>query len=269
MEPNNATTISELTRLAMEPKECETGSTPFVVVPKDATVQQLEHLLGNPLRKRGALDFNDLTSFATYVQDHREDGTLLLFNPLNETFTAIFDHHVKGSSGNAGWGEHRAQFKPELSIQWKTWREIQGREWTQTELADFIEDHAEDITDPKGATLLEVVKTLQATRNVEYSSGISTRNGNVILAYEDKTRVTGGTGTLELPEQFTIGIPVHVNGVPYKIDIDLRVRVEERTAEFTTRMRRVSELLEHVTNELCKQVATATNLNVLRGVKTK
>lgn len=221
MTTENQTT-ADLTAAALNVREV--GTNPFVITPEGYRVADLENMLPTPTRKRGNATMNDAGSFIAYVNSEEGEGTRL-YGTLNPPhFTAVLNDSV---GGTIGWGDHKVNYACPLSIEWKTWTGQSGKQMNQEGFAQFIENNLPDIAVPPAADMLEISRSLEAKKKVNFASGVRLSNGQNELVYEEQISGTAAKGKLSVPEEFTIGIPVLEGGERYAVTARLRYRIQE------------------------------------------
>jgi len=248
------------------------GSTPVVLLPGGYAVHDLSAKLEAPTRKRGTTKLNDAESFIAVVKDQSNDSTRL-FSTINPpTFTAVFNHHAEG----AGWGDHRAKYDAPLSPEWKAWTGIDAKKLNQLDMAQFLETNMVDVVyiataagepgSPDGATLLEICRTLEATKKVNFKSSVRLPNGSAEFTYDEEVNGTAVKGTMTIPEQFSIGVPVFENGEKYRQDVRFRYRIQEGgQLVIWLELIRPHKVIEDAVKQLREHVAKETGLQVLNG----
>lgn len=236
--------------------------TPIAVLPEGAQVHELERMLVNPTRKRGATHLTDAASFIAFVKAEKTAETRVYLNTAQQTFVAIFNDH----GASAGWRDHRAVYACPLSIEWKIWINQNGKQVDQVAFAQFIESNLPDIADPPAADMLEISRSLEAKKKVNFSSGIRLSNGQNELTYEEEISGTAAKGKLQVPEIFTIGIPVLEGGQRYAVQARLRYRIRDG-GQLTIwyELIRPHKVIEDAMNELRASVGKELELTVLAG----
>lgn len=254
------------------------GSTPMVLLPEGFTVADLENKLPAPTRKRGTTVLNDAESFIAVVNDQAGDDTRL-FSTINPpTFTAVFNHHA----GAAGWGDHKAQYNAPLSPEWGAWGKADGVKMNQVDMARFIEANMIDIAyllpdpekkhpgSPDGATFLEICHTLEAKKKVNFKSSVRLPDGSTQFTYDEDVQGSAVNGTMSIPEQFTIVVPVFENGEKWQVDVRFRYRIEEGgRLTMWLELVRPHKTIETAVKELREQIGEKTGLPVLNGSPSK
>jgi uncharacterized protein YfdQ (DUF2303 family) len=238
------------------------GAGVFTIVPKDYEVKDLEAFLPRPLRIKQEVILYDTDSFIGYVKEFMTGATLIFFDVQQETFFAAFDYH---EIDKPSWCEHSAQFKPRRSVEFTTWMDSNRKQMTQVEFARFLEENLPDVVEPNSAELLQVALTFEAKKAVEFSSGVRLSNGQIEFQYDEIVRGTAQKGKIEVPEKFVLGVPIHVNGPAYRIDVRLRWRLQEGKVAFWYEVVRPHRLIEHALKEISQRIANETALPLLTG----
>lgn len=225
---------------------------------------ELERFLNKPVRKKGDLALADVDSFAEYVNTHKADGTILVGSYHTTDTVATLNHHAKGE-GSTGWSDHKATLRLVKSPEWIAWREHDGKTFSQSEFADFIEDQSHIVEEPSPARLIEIALNLRIKKDVLFDSKINIQNGSVTLAYtEDVQNQT--KHTLVIPDSFTIALrPFRGAGVVQML-VRLRFRVgSDGKATFFFKLDRPDRVLEEALDDIWAGVEKATALKVLRA----
>lgn len=215
---DTAAALAAGTALA-EPKSANRD---FVALPIGYSLHDLEPYHDQPRRLRQKVEAHTLEAFLAYWSRYADESTVIFVDERNARIKAIFDYH---KYGEAAWCDHVLSYGMPLTPEWSTWHAKNNRPMSQTEFAEFVEDNLPDFAEPDGATMLELAKNLQATKRVEFASGINLHNGDVQLTYETETHVKG---TIEVPALFTIGIAPFQGGDAYKVQARFRYRIEEK-----------------------------------------
>lgn len=239
------------------------GDVPFVVVPGDFTVHDLENMLPSPTRARGTNVFRDAASFCTAVALHGAAETTLLYgNPLAPSFKAVFNDHGEAP----GWRDHTATYSCPLSVEWKLWTGANKRQMNQEAFAQFIEDNAPDCVTPDAATMIEISRTLEAKKKVSFASAIRLSNGESELSYEEEISGTASKGKLKVPETFSIGIAVLEGGPRYAVHARLRYRIADKgVLSLWYDLDRPHKVLEDAAKEVWTEIESKTGFTILNG----
>ncbi|MCU0776024.1 MAG: YfdQ family protein [Ideonella sp.] len=188
-----------------------------VAVPKNFELKEvkvdLESMMAHPRRTKATATFSDLTSFLAYVNRHAVDDETAVwcdFNPQTFalSFTAVIDEH---SPHAAGWRAHRAEFKPDMSAEWKAWKGKDRAAMSQIDFAEWIQNHEDDITKanglPSSLEMLEMATNFVMHEEHAFKSAVRLQSGGFRLNYiADPDQ--GTVEQMQLFERFAIGIPV-------------------------------------------------------------
>jgi uncharacterized protein YfdQ (DUF2303 family) len=200
---------------------------PTAVLPEGFDVKTLEHMLPNPARKVGLTNVHDAESFIALVKaDGNAEHTRLYCSTTNPQFNAVFNDHG-GNGLLAGWKDHGVRYACPTSVEWKTWTASSGKQMNQESFAQFIENNLPDIARPPAAEMLEISRTLEAKKKVNFASGVRLSNGQSELTYEEEISGTAAKGKFKVPEEFSIGIPVLEGGPRYEVTARLRYRIAD------------------------------------------
>jgi uncharacterized protein YfdQ (DUF2303 family) len=236
----------------------------FAIVPEGYEIESLEGFLPRPLRIVQNPLLHDTDSFITYVNEYGKQGVShIFFNGEKEQFRAILDYHEKPETPN--WCDHTALFQARRSVEFSIWMTQNRKNMTQVEFARFLEDNLPDVVEPNSGELLQIALTFEAKKSVDFSSGVRLNNGQIQFAYDEIVRGTAQKGTIEIPEQFILGVPIHVNGPAYRIPVRLRWRLQEGKVAFWYEIVRPHRFIEDALKEIRERVAKETALPVLAG----
>lgn len=235
---------------------------PYVLVPEGYRYEGKEEILAAPLRKRGATTLHDAVSFIAVVNDQKGDATRLYSTINPPTFQAVFNDHA----ADAGWRDHAARYNAPLSPEWKTWNGMTGRHQNQTDFAQFIETNLPDIAEPVGAVVLEVARTLEAKKKVNFASSVRLSDGSTQFTYEEDVQGSAQKGQMQVPEVFVLAIPVFENGELWKVEAQLRYRIADGgKLTIWYELVRPHKVIEAAVKELRTTIATETGLPILVG----
>lgn len=195
----------------------------FAVVPAGYNLQDLQPFKDAPRRIKQSIELRSAQSFCDYVTRFAEDGASVFCDLKGQSFTAVLDYHA--DQDTPAWAGHKASYTCPIDSRWKTWTSRNGKQMNQVEFAQFIEDNLPDIVKPEGADMLTISRTLQAKKKVEFKSDQNLSNGDIQFTYNETTN--GSAGQLEIPQEFTLGIPVYEGGAKYEVIARLRYRISE------------------------------------------
>jgi uncharacterized protein YfdQ (DUF2303 family) len=237
----------------------------YAVVPAGYQIHDLEKYFPHPLRVRQHVTLNDTESFVAYLAAYGSPlVTRVFFAAEGESFEAVIDYHRTASAPY--WCSHTVTYKPVRSVEFTTWMERNGKGFSQVDFARFIEQNLPDVVEPDGAVLLEVALSIEARKEATFSSGIRLNNGQIQFQIDEVIRGTARKGTLEIPEQFVLGIAIHSGGPAYRIPARLRWRLAEGKPVFWYELVRPHRFIEDATSEIRAKITADACYPILSGV---
>lgn len=227
----------------------QVGNTTQAIIPEGFKLQdltkQVEAAGEHPFRKTGTVALADVKSFNTFVAEQSDLNNCYIYaDPEQRRLTAVLNDHPN-NDGQAGWRDFRATYTAELSREFATWLNSDGKKMDQEAFAVFLEDNLADIVEPSGEILHAVALTLQAKTAVNFSSHKRLDNGQVQLGYsEEITATAGGDGKIDIPREFAIGTRLFKNGQGYKIKARLKYRLGQGKVSFWYELDRPENVIE-------------------------
>jgi len=230
---NETREVAQLARTAVGVQRVVRGTegtgVPVMLVPDGFHVHELDGLLPDrPDRVRATVGMVDLQSFVDYVNEHKGPNSRVFASVLAEPFglTCAIDWH----------GDNAAEDRPEFVTHvckltftatdaWREWKGRNGQRMAQDAFALFVEERQPDIVDPNGADMLELARSIEATRDVSFKRRIRLENGDTSFAFDDKTEATAGmNGQLRIPEKMLLKFALFL-GMPEQV-IECRFRYQ-------------------------------------------
>lgn len=217
-----------------------------------------------PLRPRGEATFTAVDSFNSYVMRHFIVNKSWLYADYDAgKIVAVFNDH---GMDTAGWKDFRATFVAEKSRQLQIWKGSNCQHKDQVSFGEFLEANIADLLEPDGTTLLNVALTITASTSINFSSAKRLDNGQVQLTYNETIDAkAGATGALEIPREFTIGIPVYKHGSPYRLTARLKYRLNGGSVKFWYEIDRLDAAIEDAFKDHVSAVTQGTGQPVLTG----
>src|ERR1041385_106077 len=236
-----------------------------------ATERPIGHFRDNPPRTQQVLLFEELDSFISYVEQFRTPLTKLFASRAEDkapSFTAVIDYH--DPKGTAAWCAHRANYRPAFSVEWERVMESDTEHMSQGELCQFLETNADLITDPPGASLLELALNLEGHNEISCQSLMRLNNGKTRLVYSEDVSLKGITsqkeGAVDFPDRMTFAIAPFDGGSRYAIKCRMRYRIgSNRRLEFWFETIDVHLVLKSVTMDMVTTIAEKLAMTPLFG----
>jgi len=231
-----------------------------VVIPDGYKLENTESLLETPNRIRENVKLTRAESFWGYVNDFKNDGSLIFANAATRTFIAVLDYHR--SDTEPRWGSHVATLSLPFSAEFTAWGKNDRKPLSQQDFAEWLEDRLIDVTEPEGAKLLTIASALEATKTLKFKSATRLDNGDSALSFEETT-----SGAVKIPATFTLGIPVFEGEEPIEIQCRLRYRIDGGL-KFTYLMEDPSEIVRKRFIEIGKRIESETECQLVFGSRS-
>lgn len=259
----------KLGRLSAGPQAVDGGNVPFVVVPEGCTVKAMPELIYNehaarPERIKQQVNVYDAGSFMDYYNLFSDDNSRVFADETKISVAAVLDYHG-AREGSPRWGQHRLTLLLQTSVEWKVWLGKNGKQMTQQEFAEFLEQYSLDIIRPDPAAMIEVSRELQATTEVEFGSAQRMQDGQVRFRYSETTKATCGAGQVAVPESFTISIPAFVGGARVPMDALLRFRNKEGKLTIWYTLVRPEEVQRKAFLDCRDEIASGLGISIING----
>ena len=237
--------------------------TPFAVVPAGYSLEDLEHFAEHPQRARASVTVDTVESFVDYYERYSLEDYSMIFASLRQfRLVGIVDWHGQDTPA---FGEHRVTYQAPRAPEWNTWCTHDAKAMTQEDFAYFIEENLSDIVEPDGAEVLEVAQRLEATHKVEFVSTIRLADGQREFSYAETSEGASRRGALKVPEAFTLGIPVFLNGEPYEVTARLRWRIQDRKLRLWYELKQRERIEQHAFKLIVDAVAEKVDTPVIAG----
>jgi uncharacterized protein YfdQ (DUF2303 family) len=249
---------------------------PFAIVPNNTRIEDLEHLMPNPARKKAKITLTDSDSFIAYINKHKRDSddasTAIYADADYEqqkiSLKAILDDHG-GADCKASWREHMATFAPVQTVEWKTWNEKDKTAMSQEEFAAFIEENLSDIATiegmPTGAQMLQMAIAFEANADKRFRSKVNIQGGGVDMVFVD-TADNETESKMRVFERFSLGLAVFLNGRAYRIDARLKYRVSNGVVMFWYELIRPDVTFRDAANDDIDKIKAQTEVQILYGM---
>lgn len=210
----------------------------------------------NPNRKRGRFTVTDPESLVAYAKRHWTPETQLWGDHNAGRLAAIFDDHEAGDTSGAGWGAHRVELHLARSVEWQTWTQRSGRQMTQVDFAELVEERAQDIVEPTGAEMLEIAQSLHATKSAAFRSDTRLSNGDARA---------GQRGDLVVPTRFALALRVWEGTQPYRVEARFRYRLTDGRLSIAFILDRLDDVVREAFGELAADAADKIGAPLFHG----
>ena len=243
---------------------------PIVLKHKDLEpINLAEHL--KPLDFRSNARFDDLGSFIAYVNQYKREPAHIFAQVTASqlSFRAILSYGDRdGVEANDVPLDIRrdaalAHFTALESEELKAWRSRNGNSFTQSDMAEFLDLHAADISEPPAADILEIIQNFESKRDVHFKSVIRLADGSVSAAYENVEKNI--KSALEFPSEIELLIPLFRHMPAIKVRAKLRYRVNEGALRLSYYLYQLEAAFDNEIKADVERVQEKTGLPVYLG----
>lgn len=240
-----------------------------------------ETLRTAPARRKGRATVTTLASFIDLVNRHKDEHSVIFAKSEwpDPSLTAVVDYHQ--TDGVARFGGHRVHYAFPLTDEFRAWMAANGKMLEQRDFAEFLEEHAAELTAPYDAEVVEyerLFKEKLATPNqlISLSRSLEIFVGAKIKRVErlqtgERTAVfetthSNATGEpVDIPGVFMVSVRAFVDGEPVRIPARLRYRAGAGEIKWAYQLYRPEFWLRaQVQNDLAT-VRAATGLPAYEG----
>lgn len=219
-----------------------------------------------PHRKTGSVTVFDADSLNLLLVDNHVAGASTIYvNPDANNPAIVAVMNGNGAAG-PGFGDFRVSIGFRTTPQWAKWKGIDGKLLPQTDFAEFIEENIGDIATPDGATMMEIVTYLQATRSVEFRSGVKLGNGAVQLTNNESVDATVGAGNIAVPDVFEIALSPIFGVTPFKVPARFRYRIQDRRLTMGFKLQRIEDVMAQVIADIENEIVLPEGVAKVYGI---
>jgi len=230
---------------------------PAAILPGDAGVHDLEHLLEAPRRMRATFKTERIKDFCNYIDANKtgEDGAVFV-KPDGSGATAVLDY---GSPAAPKWGDHRAVLELKKTPAFSALEEICRAPLAQREVTDFIEDWRHIIqpliegeSEDGGATEVSIGRAVAAIRKIDLKAQAESghEESDFKQSRTSLEQVEANTGGHRIPGLFRCRCQVYPETDQRDIDLRLSVLTGDRTPKLRFRMIGRDALLQTTAEEV-------------------
>lgn len=201
-------------------------------------------------------------SFIAYLLKYKSEHTHLTSSASRGNMHAVLDYHGPNAPDNC---DHTLFFQPVTSDEWNVWALMNGSWQDQSAFMEFLEENLTDIVTPDGAMLLDMVRTFQGTKKIEFRAGVNNHDGTVQMKWSE-TIENGRQGELLIPTEMELAIPVFQGDLEaYKIRVFLRHRIQnDGTVNFCFKLHRAPAIKRQAFRLLRERTEEETGLTALQ-----
>lgn len=244
---------------------------PFVVLRDADGHERMEYLRERrdaPVRTTGTYVLNDVASFLEYWDRFADADRSIVYASIDPAqFVAVIDHHT---DAEAAYEQHRVLYKLGFSQEWNTWTGASSQPFKgNEEFAEWLENQVPDVVEPAGASLLQIALNMKVNAHASFGNQVNLANGKAEFTYTNAMdgSSTVNSGSVAIPELFTIEIPVFagIEAQKYRIDARFRYRLNSGVLKLWYELVRPHKVLEEAFKDVLGEVTGHIKKAVLFG----
>lgn len=247
----------------------------------------IEDYRTHPARKSGTADVTTLDSFIDLVNRHKTADSVIFADTdwRKPSLTAVIDYHENQSDGTADNCSHRIHYAFPLSEDWKAWIAMDGKQISQAEFAEWIEDHLPDLSAPDTAEeedfrekfglkvahpneMVALSRGLQVHVESRVKNNVVLQTGEGEITWDEEHKDAAGN-KISVPGLFILSISPFFDGETTRIPVRLRYRVMSGSVFWTFKLYRPDVYITQQINRDVLTAASATELPPFVGSPEK
>ncbi len=238
----------------------------YAVVPDAYKVVSLAEMQFSerPQRKKGVSALHDAESFCQYFNRFADPNSVIFVDTEALSFTGVLNYH-EALEGVPRFGDFRCSFFLRETEPWKLWKGGNAKQMSQVAFAQFIEENLSDILSPPAAAMRELSRDLQVKSDVEFQQATRLANGQTKLVYKEELKATIGSGSQEVPEEFTIRLALYQGQAPRDIKLRLRLRLASGKLSMWWEIPRLEEILHEEMDLAASKIKEACSAPTFYG----
>lgn len=238
----------------------DVNGVPHAVVPDGVCFNELEQYMPAPTRIKCTRKFEEPDSFCAYVGDFKSDCTRLYGSPDKFLIIGVIDDNLPNAPH---WREHTALLELTNSPEWNEWIKACNTPLSQSDLADFLDEHIEQIAEPDATDLLSDIRSIHISTNTRCDS-VQREGGDIAFTYSTETAAGTKTERGKIPSRLTLVIAPFRSWQPVQMTIALTYKqTKEKELQFIMRPHQADALLWMSFNDVRRHVEKGLDLPVL------
>lgn len=268
MDTDNIQAVIDAARQGVPPSQLHKDSHSLVLYTQMRGIEivDLTKFDGAPHRRQGLVTVYEAESFNKLIADNEGAGDITVYvhpDVSTPSIVAVMNGH--GPHG-AGWGDFKIRMAFRETEQWKKWKSIDGKMLPQVDFAEFIEENLSDVVQPDGATVMEIVTYLEATRSVDFKSGVKLSSGSVQLTNIENVEAKVGPGKIEVPDQFSLALSPFFGIAPFAIPARFRYRLQNGKLTLGLKLQRIEDIMVEIMKDIELNIALPEGAAKVYGI---
>lgn len=227
-----------------------------------------------------AVKVQDVASLMNYVNRFKNPDSALFADISTNTVLGIIDYHAAPTDGHEPEAEHTkhtVSLTIPHSLEWETWKRIDGSLDTHVNFSNFLEENSMDIL-PLGVahdrngeviedaptTILELCRELQIKSS--YGAASEVRNGDYISVEMQKGDDVSTKRNVALPVSIDLNIPVYFGEAPVLIKAFMRRKVVDgKGLMLGIKLQRPEQVRQNEFKRIAGEIEQGVTLTTLYG----
>lgn len=184
-----------------------------------------------------------------------------------ELWASIDDRQIKAIlDGYDGLRKHTATLALKTSREWDEWAKVDGKLYSQTDFAQFVQDHISTIGEPSGALLVDICETLVGTTDVTWKSQQLDKNGQRQFVYEETVNgQAGAKHDLKIPTELVLVLRPFQGSEPVAVKARFRFRLSGGAVALGVKLVEPEHILEEAFAAIVEDVQDRVPVHVNLG----
>jgi uncharacterized protein YfdQ (DUF2303 family) len=237
-----------------------------------------------PEFRTGTAHVTTLESFTELVNRHKGDYSAIFGNAdwQKPSLTAVIDYHATSEMDHQpDFLKHRIHYQFPLSEEWTAWMRINKEELSQTEFAEWIEDHIAECSSP-GIDEIEAYREMFNTKiaypnelmglsrgltimaDIRVKNAVTLQTGEGQINFEEAHKDTGGNA-ISVPGIFIIAVPPFFLGEIARVPVRLRYRLRGGAIVWSMMLFRPDKWITEQVRRDMERAASDTSLPLYLG----
>jgi uncharacterized protein YfdQ (DUF2303 family) len=238
-----------------------------------------------------AVKVQEVASLMNYVNRFKNGDSALFADIASSTILGVIDYHTAANrpdDGDPSHGtpptavpearhtKHTVSLQIPHSIEWDTWKKIDGSLMSHVEFSNFLEenqmdilplgtmhDRAGEVIEDAPTTILELCRELQVKSGYKASGDI--RNGDYISLEMMKDDDVTTKKNVQLPVSIDLNIPVYFGEQSVHITAFLRRKVIEGSIKLGVKLQRPEQVRQDEFKRIVAEIEQGVMLATLYG----
>lgn len=238
-----------------------------------------------------AVRVQDVASVMNYINRFKNPDSVLFADIASSTILGVIDYHtaaqqqeegaqmVTSKDPTARHTKHTVSLTIPHSIEWQTWKAIDGTLMSHVEFSNFLEenqidilplgtahDRAGEVIEDAPTTILELCRELQVSSGYKTSGDV--RNGDYISLEMMKEDNVATKKNVQLPVSIDLSIPVYFGEQAVHITAFMRRRVVEGGLKLGIKLQRPEQVRQDEFKRIVTEIEQGVMLATLYGKPT-